>query len=208
MDNQKKLPTNKEWRTLSRKAFKKLRYDLEQFAKSSDVNSRELACTVIVVIYSPIGLLMTHLGDGRAGYKNSNNQWLPIMQPHKGEEANQTLFLTSDAWLKDDFNLSGVETPECKVIKDEILAFTLMSDGCESHSFELGFFDDSKQKYIEENKPYVKFFEPLTNTLKGMHNEKLEQKEINIKWSSFIKSGTEKLRTESDDKTLILGVKI
>ena len=200
------LPKQGEWEMVARRALKKLRYDLELFAKDKKVASKDLACTVILVIYSPIGLLVTHIGDGRAGYRNQKNTWLPIISPHKGEEANQTIFITSNPWLDDNFTMSELKVPESNVINDVPSAFTLMSDGCESHSFEIGYFDNEKQKFIEQNSPYPKFFEPLLQTLLNMKKEGLTSDEINQKWSNFVKAGTEKLKNEPDDKTLILGV--
>jgi len=200
------LPSGKDWELLANKALKKLRYDLEQLAKFRKVDVRDLACTIIVVIYSPMGILTTHIGDGRAGYRDNNNIWKPLITPHNGEEANQTIFITSRPWLQKGFTMSGVKVPEYRVITDPPTAFTVISDGCETHSFELGYFDKDQQKFIKENKPYPKFFEPLTEALKGMHQEGLSQNEINDKWSSFVGQGTEKFKNEPDDKTLILGV--
>ena len=200
------LPKKENWELLARKALKKLRYDLEQLAKFENVDSKDLACTIIVVIYSPIGLLTTHIGDGRAGYRNQENIWKPIISPHKGDEANQTIFITSDPWLNENFVMSGLKVPESNVINDSPSAFTLMSDGCETHSFEMGYFDKEKQKFVEQNNPYPKFFEPLIHTLLNMKKEGLTGEEINQKWSGFVNAGTDKLKNEPDDKTLIIGV--
>ncbi len=205
IENQR-FPSNQDWDKLSIKAFKKLRYDLEQYAKFKNLSATELACTIIVVIYSPIGILTTHIGDGRAGYRDKKGNWKAIISPHKGEEANQTIFLTSNPWLSGDFVMSGVKVPESNIINDAPTAFTLMSDGCESHSFELGYFDKERQKFIEQNNPYPKFFEPLLHTVINMKKEGMNKQEMLDKWSNFVRSGTAKLKNEPDDKTLILGV--
>jgi len=205
IENQE-LPMKEVWEMLASKALKKLRYDLEQYAKYNNHQASELACTIIVVIYAPNGILTTHIGDGRAGFRDENGRWKAIISPHKGEEANQTIFITSNPWLSGDFMMSGVNVPESNVISDIPTAFTLMSDGCESHSFELGFFDKEKQVFIEQNNPYPKFFEPLIKTILDMKQHGLTKQEMLKKWSSFIQNGTEKLEHESDDKTLILGV--
>lgn len=202
------LPNNEGWEKVSLQALKKLRYDLEIYAKAKELNIADLACTIIVVIYSPHGLLMTHIGDGRAGYRTVAGDWKAILEPHKGEEANQTIFLTSNPWLSENFMMSGVRVPESRVIRDRATAFTLMSDGCESHSFELGYFDKEEQKFIEQNKPFPRFFEPLLLTLKGMKKEGLSEEEILEKWARFVADGSENLSNEPDDKTLILGVTI
>ena len=201
-----KLPSKVDWGILAKRELKKLRYDLEQFSKVKNFDFKDLACTIIVVIYSPIGLLTTHIGDGRAGYRNKERIWKAILTPHKGEEANQTIFITSDHWLNDGFVLSGVNVPESNVIYDIPTAFTLMSDGCEAHSFETGYFNKEKEKFIEQNNPYPKFFDPIVQSLLDMEKSGLSIKLINIKWSKFVQSGTEKLKNEPDDKTLILGV--
>ncbi len=200
------LPKEADWEKLSLKALKKLRYDLIQYGEEKKYDSSDLACTVIVVIYSPIGLLCTHIGDGRAGYQDKKGHWKAILSPHKGEEANQTIFITSNPWLSNEFKMSGVKVPESTVIKDPPKAFTLMSDGCEAHSFELGYFDKQKEKFIEKNNPYPKFFNPILQTILSMKKENLTQEEMLAKWSKFVKEGTPKLKNEPDDKTLIIGV--
>ena len=143
---------------------------------------------------------------GRAGYRDLQGEWKAIISPHKGEEANQTIFLTSNPWLDNDFEMSGVKVPECKVYNDQPTAFTLMSDGCESHTFQTGYFDDQKQQFVEQNVPYSKFFEPILQTLIGMKKEGLDKTQMLEKWSNFLKGGTEKMKNEPDDKTLIVGV--
>jgi len=200
------LPKQKEWEKISLNAFKQLRYDLGKYAKIKGLSFEDLACTIIVVIYSPFGILSTHIGDGRAGLRDQKGEWKAILTPHKGEEANQTIFLTSNAWLQEGFKMSGVKVPESNITIDQPSAFTVMSDGCESHSFELGYFDKERQKFVEQNKPYPKFFEPVIATIIDMHEKGMDQKVMLEKWSNFVRAGTEKLAKEPDDKTLIIGV--
>ncbi len=203
-----KLPPEKGWQALSKKAFAKLRYDLEEYAKREGFRTESLACTAIVVIYSPIGLLVTHIGDGRAAYCDQNHDWFSIIEPHKGEEANHTIFLTSNIGLFDDkeFIYNDLLVPESRVINAIPSAFTLMSDGCENHAFELSRFDEKNQKYTPLNNPYPKFFNPLLESLKGMYQNKLSDEEIKAKWEKFIEGGNEGLKNEPDDKTMILGI--
>ena len=61
-----RLPKEEDWEKICLKAFKKLRYDLEVYAKAKKVPVSELASTIIVVVYSPIGLLSAHIGDGKS----------------------------------------------------------------------------------------------------------------------------------------------
>ena len=62
-------------------------------------------------------------------HDNTNGEWLPLFRPHKGEEANQTLFITS-AW-EGLAELGGVLVPESHVYRGDIDALCLLSDGME-----------------------------------------------------------------------------
>lgn len=195
------FPPNQEiWQKSSRDAFMEVRSYLTKFAKRTNIDLKFFACTVIAVIYHPKTLLISHIGDGRAAYCNSQNQWFPIMTPFKGEEANQTMFITCDGWCNNS------ENTECKVILDDITAFTLMSDGCEKHAFIINRKDDLKNIYYTLNEPYADFFNPLTSQLLALDKLGYSQNEINTEWQNFLEIDHEGLAKESDDKTLILGI--
>lgn len=200
------LPKPKEWNSIAHDAMKELLAGLNSYAQKENILLSDLACTIIVVIYSPMGILCSHIGDGRAGYKDQNGTWKAILTPHKGEEANQTIFLTSNSWLKDNFSMDGIPVPESKVITSPPQAFTLMSDGCEFHSFELGYFNDKQQQFIEQNQPSASFFNALLKTIVGMAQTGASDTIIQEKWSYFLREGHKGLKHEPDDKTLILGV--
>jgi len=63
------LPSQEEWNIIAYDVLYRVHKALEGYAKIHDYRLSELACTVIAVIYSPFGLLVTHIGDGRAGYQ-------------------------------------------------------------------------------------------------------------------------------------------
>jgi len=196
------LPTQDKWHEVSKSAFAKIRTELEEFAKKHQVESGLLSCTVIVVIHSPIGVLASHIGDGRAAFCNVKNEWKAIIKPYKGDEANQTVFITSVDWNEQDKYI------ESTVFEEEPIAFALMSDGCEAHSFEVNIYDEAEQKYRDPNKPYPKFFQPIVATLKNFHQSQVVTEEIAAKWERFIEGGNEKLKNEPDDKTMVLGILI
>lgn len=202
-----KLPNQDEWSLIAREQLKMALSVLNQYALSSELELASLACTVIVVIHSPYGLLVTHIGDGRAGFCDENGEWYSAITPHKGEEANQTVFLTSYSWLKNELLLmSGVNVPESRVINQKVTAFTLMSDGCEQHSFECSRFDTVAEQWSDPNLPYAKFFNPLVSQLKTIANSNKTDLDIKNNWKLFLEEGTKGLKQEPDDKTLILGV--
>lgn len=183
-------------------SFKELYGLLEELAKESDLPIKSLASTVIVVLFGKSGLICSHIGDGRAGFQDMDNNWFSILEPYKGEEANQTIFITSDIWEKPQ------EFIRTTVIKQPIQSFTLMSDGCENATFELNRFNEETQLYERLNNPYPKFFNPNINVLRELHKNGKTTDEINELWVSFLKNGNEKFESEIDDKTLILGTLI
>lgn len=201
-----KLPTKKEWSVLTNTTFNKLKYNLNQYSIEQDIPFAQLACTVIVVIYSPLGVLCCHIGDGRAGYRNKKGDWKSIMTPHRGEEANHTVFLTSEAWQDGTLEMNGVMVPESIVINDPPTAFTLLSDGCEYHCFKVSYFDKVSQKIVDLNEPHKEFFDETISSMIMMRESGMTQEAMETKWSQFLQKGTEDLEFEADDKTMIVGV--
>jgi hypothetical protein len=195
------FPSNKEeWQKVSNEVFLEVWKLLVKFAQDNNKDIKSLACTVIAVIYSPENIFISHIGDGRAAYRNKQGDWKAIMTPFKGEEANQTIFITSDLWR------NNVDYIGCKVIHDDVFAFTIMSDGCENHAFQLNSKDEEKWIYLSLNEPYINFFEPLVEQLLSLDKQGYSSQQLNEEWQNFIECGNENLAKESDDKTMILGI--
>jgi hypothetical protein len=197
----KELPQDNVWQELAKAGLYQVKQNLDDFAKKEGYKVESLACTIILAIYSPLGILVTHIGDGRAGFLTQNNEWKPMLTPWKGEEANQTVFITSAIWNENIDNYI-----ESLIIREQPLAFTLMSDGCEAHSFECSVFDKETREWHDPNLPFPKFFNPLVQSLKQMKATGMTEDEVQKKWANFLTSGTQSLSNEPDDKTLILGV--
>ena len=202
----KRLPDDDEWNTIVNSIIKQIQVKLKNLAIEKNIDNASLACTLIVVVYTPYGLLVSHIGDGRAGYLNKQGEWKSIIKPHKGEESNQTIFLTSKELFDERLLMSDVPVPENRVIDDVPMAFTLMSDGCENSAFSCSKFDNETQTWTDPNSPYSNFFNPLMQQLTGMAKAKVSLEDANKKWRDFIESGVPKLAEESDDKTLILAI--
>lgn len=197
-----KMPTEEEWRTESLTALQIVRQRLEQFATAKEHKLGDLACTVLAILYAPFGILTTHIGDGRAAYSVEEGKWEALIEPFRGSEVNETVFITSNIWTQDGVNVyiqSGI-------IKGNIRAFALLSDGCENGSFEVNVWDETTQKYHDPNRPYQKFFEPNLKGMLQLKKEKKPQEEINQIWGGFLKEGNKQFKHETDDKTMILGV--
>lgn len=197
----KMLPDRKDWETIAFDSMRKIRDNLNRFADSLNAPFGSLACTVIVLIYSPCGLLLSHIGDGRAGYQNFDGKWKPAMIPHKGDEANETIFITSKMGNA-PLLLKGISIPESVVISEKVKSFVLMSDGCEMHSYLCSEMDYENNKWTDPNLPFDKFFNPVVEMLK---NGNVDNKRSKI-LTDILKFGTDKLKTEPDDKTMVIGI--
>ena len=195
------LPLEPEWHQFSKEQLWRVKQLLDKYADWRGVRVKSLACTVIIVIYSPLGILITHIGDGRAGYCDSKHVWKAMMIPYKGEEANSTVFITSDIW-NDNIN----HFIESRIITEKIVAFTLMSDGCEKATFECSKFNPATNHWSDPNNPYPKFFQPVLKTLINMEKNQIPAHEIQAKWRKFLEVGNTTLKNEPDDKTMILGI--
>lgn len=195
------LPTEAEWTSIAYTTLKAIRTDLEKFAATKRLELGSLSATIIVVIHTPRGFLTTHVGDGRAGYKDDTDEWKALITPHKGEEANQTIFLTSDFWNLPYYVMSGVMVPESHVVYCRPVAFTLMSDGCEHTAWQCNMKNEKTGVFFDPNKPFERFFNPLVDDLSnGTTND------LKTRWARFIAQGNDSFKNESDDKTMILGV--
>ncbi|MBO5392318.1 MAG: protein phosphatase 2C domain-containing protein, partial [Pseudomonas sp.] len=164
------LPTDAEWTQSAYYAFKSVYDDLKIVAEKNGKTLSSLAATAIVLIHTPRGILVSHIGDGRAGYADLNGCWKSIIVPHKGEEANQTIFMTSEFWNIPNYVMSGVIVPESRVIRDVPSAFALMSDGCENTCWLCNRYDEEKQMYGDPNEPYDKFFTSICTSIESMRN--------------------------------------
>ncbi len=196
------LPSEGEWRTEALKSLQIVRQRLEQFATAKEYKVSDLACTVLAVLYSPFCILTAHIGDGRAAYSVEQGKWEALIEPFRGSEVNETVFITSNIWTTD-----GVELYiKTGLIKGPIRAFALLSDGCENGSFEVNVWDEKTQKYHDPNRPYDRFFEPNLNGMLQLQKENKPQEEINKIWGGFLTNGSKQFQQETDDKTMILGV--
>lgn len=204
----KTLPTDIEWLQKSYAVLKDIRTDVMMVAQKNNTDVKSLSATCLVVIYSPYGLLTVHVGDGRMGYKTLNDEWKPMMTPHKGEEANQTIFLVSDFWSIPQYTMSGVLVPESIVVREPVKAFALMSDGCENTAWQCTALNSDTGKYFDRNLPFAGFFNPLEETLLTFSKGNVPVEERQAKWFKFIESGTSGFVKEQDDKTMIYAVNV
>jgi hypothetical protein len=179
--------------------FREVLYGLQDISTEDRIELKSLAATVIVVLFSKSGIICSHIGDGRAAYQDTEGNWYSILDPYKGEEANQTIFLTSDIWYDSE---NFIRT---KSYKGEIKSFTLMTDGCEFATYQLNRLNPELQVYERTNIPHAPFFDPNVSVLRDLKCQGRTTDEIDNLWTQFLTAGNKKFQEERDDKTLILG---
>ncbi len=196
------LPTEEEWREEAIKVLQIVRQRLEQFSTAKEYKITDLACTLLAILYTPFCILTVHIGDGRAAYSVEPGKWEALIEPFRGKEVNQTVFITSNIWTAEGVGYY-IKTG---IVKGDIRAFALLSDGCENGSFEVNVWDEENQKYHDPNRPYDKFFEPNLKGMLQLKKENKSQEEINKIWAGFLTDGSKQFKHETDDKTMIFGV--
>ena len=199
------FPTPREWRDAAITAFSFV-YDnlMNHGVKLGYENpARTMGGTINLLIYSDNGYCSAHIGDGRAAVQYEDGSWDSTMTPFKGEQAGETVFLTSMyAWENPSLCI------ETRVIKKQIKSFALISDGLEHYSFYCNVKAEKEEKYSDPNKPFEQFFNKNLESIKGLHNNGMNVSEIEEKFSTYLKTGHPQIALESDDKTIILGTKI
>lgn len=198
------LPSETEWDKHAYFTLKAVHDDTEAFAKQKGVDFDSLSATIIVIIHSPKGLLVCHIGDGRAGYRDATGHWHPAITPHGGEECNQTIFIPMEFWDKRYYEQSGVGVPEARVIVGPVTAFTLMSDGCEKTAYQCDVMNPGTGMHYDPNQPHEAFFEPVIRTLRSNRENGDALDERKASWAKFLYNGIDKLAIETDDKTMIV----
>lgn len=195
------IPNERIWDLEFRAILTRFQRDLKAHKTFVAYGFESLAATIVILAYSPKGYLFAHVGDGRAGVK-VNGEWKSILTPHKGDEANQTIFSTTVEFInKPTLMMSGVFVPETKVEECNIEAFVLMSDGCE---------DGAWATYQKVNLPNGDFRvedvnQPRPQTLDELMTIVDSREDQKAKLIEFITGYNKGFKTEGDDKTILIG---
>lgn len=198
------MPAVENWQKKAEEVFRIVYNRLTEYGIEQNIEIHTLATTVIVMIITAKGLLVTHIGDGRACYRDDCGNWITCFDPYKGEYANETVFITSDFWKeKEPAHFIG-----SYVIIGQVTAFSVLSDGMEMVSFRLNEFNSNKEIHESLNEPYKAFFEHNVTVLTTYKRLGLLPDEINGLWAGFLSTGNPALTIEPDDKSMILGVKM
>lgn len=177
--------------------------DLKKSFVKDTMPFESFAATIILFVFSEKGYMVGHVGDGRAGVK-VGGIWKSIISPHKGEEANQTIFSTSKYLGVPNLKMSGIYVPETNVSNEKIDAFVLMSDGCEN-----GAWVTYQRKELPNNDFRIQDVNlPRENSLEKcleIFKKPLDKRQNDL--LDYITESSNAFINEPDDKTILLGRK-
>lgn len=196
-------PSDLEWYIESRAIFSQIKLFFKQMSRSEDYscNESDFYSTALLLIVTPSAILSAHIGDGRMGYRDTQNTWHSLMWPHKGEEANQTIFIQSN-WTYPQtpaLKLKDVYVPESQVVRDKPSAVVLMSDGCEMFAWECDVLNQASGIIEHINKPFAGFLDPLLKDI-----EHTDPKDRISKLNYLLNNANESCQEETDDKSLLI----
>ena len=202
--NKGDLLDGKTWDIEFKGMLARFQSELKKKLVKPDMPFESFAATIILFVFSSKGYMVAHVGDGRAGIK-SNGEWQSVISPHKGEEANQTIFSTSKYFGENyipNLKMSNVYVPETDVSSQPIEAFVLMSDGCENGAW---------MTYQKKDLPGGDFRVEDVNMPRSSCLEQCVQL-INLSKDAqkaalidFITESSNAFTNEPDDKTILIG---
>lgn len=192
------LPSRQEWAHQAIDLMQTMQDSIMRFARLYDIPPTMLHATLIVVIFSPRGLMLTHIGDGRAGCRDWQGNYHSLMTPWQGEQAGQTVFITTKP--KVFRNIVGIS-----MFDRPAEAFFLLTDGCESLTWETLFHDPETEVLEKKNQPYKPFWDHTLQTISKMHKT-LNPEQTGQALHSYLHNGHKAFETEPDDKTMIIGI--
>lgn len=198
------LPTEQEWHiefiNLCRIVKAKVEAKVEML--DEPVRPHDFNATLMLLVVTPFGMLCGHIGDGRMGYQDQTGIWHSSLIPHKGEEANMTIFLMN-GWDKPQIpalRISDVFVPETRVIGEVPQKVVLMTDGCENFSWYCVGLDETSGIYRDRNCPFEGFLNPLFEyVLSAYKDNKL------FTMADIINSCNDTCAAEQDDRTMMIG---
>lgn len=188
------------WRRDSLKIIKQTKDDLVVYCIDNDIDFKSVGSTLIVLLYSKNNLYTIHIGDGRAAYRTTDLEWHPAIEPYSGEYVGETVFITSNIWEDTDKYI------ETNFYEGDFDAFTAISDGAESFTWEYNIQDPEYEEFkvLDTNKPFAAFFNPNISFVKKLITDGLDNEEINKKWLQYLSNGNERIENEPDDRTIVL----
>ncbi len=137
------------WRSPLQNSFTQVQQTLKNLAQDKEIALRDLACTLLIMVWTPAGIVALQVGDGAIIGREPGGQLIALTQPHQGEYANQTLFVI-DERAAEETQFIHWSAPMSHV--------ALFSDGLQRLALEL-----------PSGKPFTPFFDPLFTFVDQVH---------------------------------------
>ncbi len=192
------LPSREEWALEAITFMQSMQNKIFHFSHQFNIPASKLHATLIVVIFSPNGLLLVHIGDGRAGCRDMEGNYYSLMTPWEGEQVGQTVFVTTQT--KQFRNIIGIA-----LFDRPADAFFLLSDGCENVAWETLFMNPETGISEKKNIPFKPFWDQTIRTISNMH-KKASPEHTGQSLHNYLHNGHKAFESEPDDKTMIVGI--
>ena len=152
-------------------------------ASNREVQSRQFASTLVMVMASASEIITAHIGDGAIVARSATKDWCLLSAPQNGEYASTTFFVTDDP------------APALRITR-------------QSNSFDaLAVFSDGIENLVLDSSthaPSPAFFIPMIRPL-DESSESGDLKSLSRGLAAFLDSERVNDRTD-DDKTLVMAV--
>ena len=168
------------WQDYLKNTLKASQTALEAEATNQNVELRDLATTLILVMAAPEWIAVAQVGDGAAVVEDQNGTILGLTTPACGEYLNETIFLVSP---------NALETAQINLWSGQPKYLAVFSDGLQMLALKM-----------PEGKLHHPFFSPLFKFVETATDETDAKQQL----ISFLRSPRVAERTD-DDLTLILG---
>ncbi|MEA2034848.1 MAG: PP2C family serine/threonine-protein phosphatase [Euryarchaeota archaeon] len=163
-------------------AVRYARNKIIESARELDVDRRDLACTIILILIQDNTVSVAQIGDGAVVGKVSDELCV-LSLPGYSEYVNEVIPITHDSWEE---NLNVTQN-----IRD-VICLAAFTDGCQR-----GILIKKGDSY----EPFAAFFDPLFRYASGVTDTHIAGKEISgLLSSQKLSEGLE------DDKTLVIAL--
>ena len=180
ISQQKLLPVDDiGWQFLLVDALRAAKNAVLAESQVREVDPRELATTLILVVATPGFVLAAQVGDGAAVVGDGEENIFSLTSPQTGEHINETTFLISEP---------GVENAQVNIWRGKLVHLAIFSDGLQMLALKMPM-----------GLPHSPFFAPLFKFMTVVTNEE----EANKQLEDFLRSPKVTGRTD-DDLTLLL----
>lgn len=196
------------WRSPLTNVAKDVKKELDLTALQKEVAVRELACTLLLMLWTPSGIVALQVGDGAIVGRDPSGKMVALTQPEQGEYANQTVFIVEDkAAEQAQFMCWPFAIADCQNASEST------KNSPQANLSHIALFSDGLQRLALElpiGKPFTPFFDPLFSFLDQVRNslpDAADPKAIfddaGKTLDSFLRSPRVTARTD-DDLTLVL----